>query len=136
MHLLNSQPVEYSRICNIGKMQFILSMDNNENIQMIKLILKYIFHTFFSGIAVLVELYYYYYYFKKSALQGRERVDVSIQSKDPMLTKPIHRIKTQLLKPFNPTPSNTLSTRTFHRDTEWVRYKCQGVLWGSAAKGA
>ena len=74
----------------------------------------------------------------ESAVQGRERVRTLYQSKDPNPTQPTRKEEKDktvgdkkeradhanrkalalLLKPTNPTPSNTGSLRLFQRDTE------------------
>ena len=86
-------------------------------------------------------LNYYYYYLKRLAMQGREReIDTQSVRTLSVPTLPSYRGKEEkgkivedkkgesnnankkaldlLLKPANPTPSNTGPTRSFQRDTE------------------
>ena len=80
-------------------------------------------------------------------MQGCERVDASYQFEGPNTTKATQRRKeenektvedkmwesssgqqrsmTILSNPASPTPSNTLSRRSFHRDTEWGIKVCE-----------
>ena len=90
----------------------------------------------FTILHVYIIIYYYYYYLE-SAVQGRERVRLSVQRPQPHTTNPWKEEKDKTvgykkertdhanmkalalnLKPASPTPSNTGSLRSFQRGTE------------------